>query len=526
AIDRADARRSVRWRRQAEYVVASDTWPCSLCRSIGRRRLCPVQGVPALDHLWRSPDLRLRCLIVVGLFALGNLRLRQREGLHDIRRFLQRLGKQRSAEIGEVVLLRTAERHPIGSRGRNDQSPGILHRFDEAARVAGGDDDHQVALGQWLEQACQLAGGQIFQRQAWLLQGQAVIGRAVAGEVHEQQVFRAAAFGQCLDGPCQVLAGGQRPVSEVVAMVDQADLAVGGKALGQQPRDVVGLTEEHALLAVTGKGQAVQLGGRGRSGQGGDGPVEQRALFQQGDLQRVRQRLAIFVVGAPALVPGATLQGAIAQGQLPLPIETTLPELAHIAATIGEVQAALAVIAPVLEPAAAVAAVAVHVLASASQPAFLEAADPGIAFGILVAALDMKLIVLEQAAVPRAIMPGARARTFEQTAFEVAAVLSLGVATGAFALRQALDELAVVDDSIFLPQGAVTVIEAVAKCALVAHALLVVAALAVEAALAELPFEATAIGEAETPLAVEQAVAEFAFVAVAGGPQPESLAVP
>ncbi len=138
----------------------------------------------------------------------------------------------------------------------------------------------------------------------------------------------------------------------------------------------------------------------------------------------------------------------------------------------------------------------------------------------------MKLIALEQAAVLRAIMPSERARAFEQTAFEVAAVLSLGVATGAFALRQALDELAVVDDAIFLPQGAATVIEAVAKCALVAHALLAIAALAVEAALAELPFETAAIGEAETPLAVEQAVTEFAFVAVAGGPQPESLTVP
>jgi len=104
------------------------------------------------------------------------------------------------------------------------------------------------------------------------------------------------------------------------------------------------------------------------------------------------------------------------------------------------------------------AAVAADVLAFAVQLAVLEAADPGVAFGILVAALAMKLIALEQAAVPRAIMPGERARTFEQTAFEVAAVLSLGVATGAFALRQALDELAVVDDAIFLPQGAVTVI--------------------------------------------------------------------
>src|SRR5690606_41851524 len=108
-------------------------------------------------------------------------------------------------------------------------------------------------------------------------------------------------------------------------------------------------------------------------------------------------------------------------------------------------------------------------------------------FGILVAALAKKLLALDQAAVPCAIMPGERARTFEQTAFEVAAVLTLGVATGAFALRQALDELAVVDDAIFLPQGAATVIEAVAKCALVAHALLAIAALAVEAALAELP---------------------------------------
>ncbi len=83
-----------------------------------------------------------------------------------------------------------------------------------------------------------------------------------------------------------------------------------------------------------------------------------------------------------------------------------------------------------------------------------------------------------------------------------------------------------VDDAIFLPQGAAAVIEAFAKCALITHALLAVAALAVEAALAKLPFETAVIGEAETPLALEQAVAEFAFVAVAGGAQPEPLAVP
>src|SRR5690606_33313099 len=184
----------------------------------------------------------------------------------------------------------------------------------------------------------------------------------------------------------------------------------------------------------------VQLGVRGRSGQGGDGLVEQCTLLQQGDFQRVRQRLAIFVMGASVLAPGTMLQGAIAQGQLAIPIEAALPKLAHIAATIGKLQAALAVIAPVLEPTAVMAAVAADVLAFAVQLAFLEGADPGVALGILVAALAMKLIALEQPAVLRAIMPGERARAFEQTAFEVAAVLSLGVATGAFALRQALDE--------------------------------------------------------------------------------------
>ncbi|MNV78145.1 hypothetical protein D3C71_1716180 [compost metagenome] len=81
----------------------------------------------------------------------------------------------------------------------------------------------------------------------------------MAGQVDEQQVFRAAAFGQGQGGAAQVLAGGHRPVTEVFAMIDQADLAVGAEAAGEHVADVVGLTQEYALFAITAQCQAVQL---------------------------------------------------------------------------------------------------------------------------------------------------------------------------------------------------------------------------------------------------------------------------
>ncbi|MNF73965.1 hypothetical protein D3C84_559850 [compost metagenome] len=82
---------------------------------------------------------------------------------------------------------------------------------------------------------------------------------AVAGQVDEDQVFRATALGQGKRGAAQVFPGGHRPVAEVVAMIDQADLAVGAEAAGEHVADVVGLTQEHALLAITAQCQAVQL---------------------------------------------------------------------------------------------------------------------------------------------------------------------------------------------------------------------------------------------------------------------------
>ncbi|MNN04157.1 hypothetical protein D3C81_1168740 [compost metagenome] len=84
-----------------------------------------------------------------------------------------------------------------------------------------------------------------------------MFGGAVTGQVDEQQVFRAAAFGQRLRGTTQVLAGGHRPVAEVVTVVDQADLAISAKARVEHVSDVVGFAQEHALFAVAAEGQRV-----------------------------------------------------------------------------------------------------------------------------------------------------------------------------------------------------------------------------------------------------------------------------
>ncbi|MNV99278.1 hypothetical protein D3C71_1946220 [compost metagenome] len=82
---------------------------------------------------------------------------------------------------------------------------------------------------------------------------------AVAGQVDENQVFRTAALSQGLGGARQVFPGSHRPVGEVVAVVDQTELPLGTETAGQHLADEVGFAQEHALLAITGQGQAVQF---------------------------------------------------------------------------------------------------------------------------------------------------------------------------------------------------------------------------------------------------------------------------
>jgi hypothetical protein len=76
----------------------------------------------------------------------------------------------------------------------------------------------------------QFVGGQVGQLQARLVEHQLVVLAAVAGQVDEHQVFRAAALGQGAGGAGEVLAGGHGAVGHVVAVVDQGHLATGAKA--------------------------------------------------------------------------------------------------------------------------------------------------------------------------------------------------------------------------------------------------------------------------------------------------------
>ena len=60
----------------------------------------------------------------------------------------------------------------------------------------------------------------------------------------------------------------------MIAVVDQADLAAGTKALAEQLVGEVGLAQEHALLAIASHGQAVQLNRRSGGGDGRQGLFE------------------------------------------------------------------------------------------------------------------------------------------------------------------------------------------------------------------------------------------------------------
>jgi hypothetical protein len=72
-------------------------------------------------------------------------------------------------------------------------------------------------------------------------------------------------------------------------MVDQADLAKGAETAGKHVTDVIGLAQEHALLAVATQGQGVQLDRRGRGRYVGQCVGEQAALGQLAELERVGQ---------------------------------------------------------------------------------------------------------------------------------------------------------------------------------------------------------------------------------------------
>src|SRR5690606_10199896 len=140
----------------------------------------------------------------------------------------------------------------VGTSCGNNKRVRALQGLDKTAGIAGRDDYDLVAFGEWLHQRSQVCGWQIFQSQSGLGQYQLMVDRAVTGQIDEDQVFRAATFGQPGNRAREVFARGQRPVSEMVAVVDEAYLTAGGEAVGQEIVDIADLAQKHALLAITG----------------------------------------------------------------------------------------------------------------------------------------------------------------------------------------------------------------------------------------------------------------------------------
>ncbi len=138
----------------------------------------------------------------------------------------------------------------------------VLQWLDEATGIARRDHQDDLALCKGREHLCQIRCRQIFERNTRLVQHQLVVRRAVAGEIEKDQVFFTAAFGQRANRSGQVLPGRQRAVGQMVAVVDQAYLAMGGEALGEQLLYVIGFAHEHVLPAIARHGQRIKVLGR------------------------------------------------------------------------------------------------------------------------------------------------------------------------------------------------------------------------------------------------------------------------
>ncbi|MNS74501.1 hypothetical protein D3C72_1079790 [compost metagenome] len=210
---------------------------------------------------------------------------------------------------------------------------------------------------------------------------------AVAGQVDENQIFRAAAFGQGQGRATQVFPGGHWSVAKVIAMVHQTDLAEGAEAAGEHVGDVVGFAQEHALLAVAAEGQGVQLNRRGRGGHVAQCLFEQAALGQQAEFEGVGQQLAIGITHTLAIDPGAAEHGTVGQHQSAASRIRVAVELTNVETAVCKVQATLATEAPVVEVTDVMAAVGTDQLALAIERTFLELPQPDIAVSVFVAAL-------------------------------------------------------------------------------------------------------------------------------------------
>ncbi|PAV93612.1 hypothetical protein WR25_01231 [Diploscapter pachys] len=106
----------------------------------------------------------------------------------------------------------------------------------------------------------------------------------------------------------------------MIAMVDQGDLAEGAETHLEHIADIVGLTQEHTLLAVAGHHKAVQLHGWDRRRHLGQRIGQHFALVEQGQVERVGQKLALGVAHAHAVDPGTGFAATVRVGQLATPV--------------------------------------------------------------------------------------------------------------------------------------------------------------------------------------------------------------
>ena len=349
---------------------------------------------------------------------------------------------------------------------------------------------------------------------------------AVAGQVDKHQVFGAGALGQGLHGTAQAFAGRHRAVGDMVAVVDQADLPAGAETAGQQVADIVGLAQEHALLAVAGHHQGVQLDRRGGRRHGGEGAIEQAALGQYPDLQGIGQQLAVGIAYAQAIGPGPGLHRAIGEHQGALPVIAVVVEATDVEAAIAEVQTPFTGKAPVTELPDVMAAVHAGQFAFAAEGAFAEFAGPHIAVGVFVAALAVELVLLEVADVHVAFGTVEGAVAFQLAIDEVTAELVAAVVVAlAFTVGFAVGEQSLVLTAIRQLQATEAGILVVLEFAAIGHLPLFEGAFAVAPAL----LEAADVGvgrRGQGALAIEQALLELPFIDLAVAAVPFALAMP
>ncbi|MNC18206.1 hypothetical protein D3C75_661030 [compost metagenome] len=308
----------------------------------------------------------------------------------------------------------------------------------------------------------------------------------MAGEVDEHQVFGATALGQGAGGAGKVFTRGHGAGGHVIAVVDQGHLATGAKAHLEHVADVVGFAHEHALLAIAAHHQAVQLDWWRRLRYPGQRFVQQTALVEQRQVQRVGQQLAVLVPYAHAVAPGAAFDLAIGHDQPALAVVGIVEEATDVLAAVGQLQAALARQAPVGEGALVVAAIAAQQFAFADQRAVLEFADPHITIGVFVAATAFQAVVLELTDVLLAVDAVVGAAAFQLAVDEVAAELvAAGIAAHPGTVGLALGEQALVAAAVGQFQLAGAFVQVVLELAAVGLVGLLEGAFAVAAAVAE-----------------------------------------